>query len=744
MHKLLLILIFLTLNAPLLQAQWLLEYEQAIPVEEEENTLSSAWAGGLRSGQYFNLDIDRDGQQDLIVFDRTSEQFSPFISQNNNFNYAPEYSLLFPDHISDWVLFADYDGDGRKDLFTASGKRSITVYRNVSNEQLAWELVADPIATLGFSGFQVAIQVNATDVPAISDIDSDGDLDVVVFNVNGRGNLEYYQNMSIEQYGNASTLEFVAAEREWGDVLECDCGVFAFGEVSCAEVGARKVTRQAKTEHIGAKSLLAFDADGDGDKDLLASDEGCGVLYYLENVGTEERARFESLSTNFLEDLPPGLSLAFPAAYHVDATHDGIRDIIVAPNSAAEIITDSDMTNSSWLYENTGTEAQPVFTLQQRDFLQQAMLDVGANASPALADYDADGDLDLFIGQKGSSVDGENYVAGITLYENTGTAANPAFSFRTADYLGLRSLGLQRLSIYFEDLNGDGLLDLLLSGAESLFSSRATFFFLPNQTSSLGDAWSFDPENRQPLSLNFHPEDRLAFFDADRDDDLDVLIGQQEGNLAFFENLASSTSTPEWVLVRENAGGISSSIFRRNLSVLLHDFDGNGQPDLLTTDGSSTMSLRYDFASQLTEPEVAADTAAVFFSARARNLTVGRRTWLAAAKLDNTSKTYILLGSPQGGIRMLSHNPEGEINAAGLLLFPNPVDIFQQRVNIQSTEAIQYLQLIGANGTLIWEREVSGTSRRLSIDTIGLAAGIYLLRAWQESGKVSTAKLMVR
>ena len=436
--------------------------------------------------------------------------------------------------------------------------------------------------------------------------------------------------------------------------------------------------------------------------------------------------------------------LSFPAAYYVDATHDGIRDIVVAPNSAAEVISDADMRGASRLYENIGTETQPTFAFRQRNFLQQAMLDVGANASPALADYDADGDLDLFVGEKGSSVDGENYVAGITLYENIGSAAAPAFSFRTADYLGLRSLELQRLNIYFEDLNDDGLADLLLSGAESFFSSRATFFYLLNQASSPGEAWSFDPENRQPLRLDFHPEDRLAFFDADGDDDLDVLVGQQEGNLAFFENLASSTSTPEWVLVRENAGGISSSIFRRNLSILLRDFDGDGRSDLLTTDGSGTMALRYDFVSQLTEPEVSADTAAVFFNGRTRNLSIGRRTWLAAAKLDNTAKTYILLGSAQGGMRLLSHDPEGEINAAGLLLFPNPVDVSRQSVNLQSTEGIQYLQLIGTNGTLIWEQAIAGTPRRLSINTQGLSAGIYLLRAWQESGKVSTAKLMVR
>ena len=742
MHKLTFVFCLLAFNPLLLRGQWLLEYEQDIPVEKEGADLSLAWAGGLNSGQYYNLDIDRDGQQDLIVFDRTSGQLMPFLSRNNSFVYAPEYSLLFPENMINWVKFADYDGDGFKDLFTASGKRSITVYRNVSEGQLAWELIADPIPTLGFSGFQVAIQVNATDIPAIDDIDGDGDLDIVVYDVSGRGNLNYYRNQSQEQYGDSNTLEFVAADDKWGDMLECDCSLFAFGDDDCSDVGARTLG-QAKVQHIGAKSLLTIDVDGDGDKDLITSDEGCGLLYFMENVGTPENAVFESFNTNFPEDLPPGRALDFPAAYYVDVTHDGINDLVVAPNAGAEALLTTDMTTSSWLYENVGTEVQPVFEFRQRDFLQDAMLDVGSNASPTLADYDADGDLDLFIGRRGDMVN-DIYVAGITLYENTGTAAEPAFTFQTDDYLNLRSLALQRLNIYFEDISGDGLPDILLSGAEKLFSSQATFFYLPNQATAPGETWTFDLEDRQPLSLDFHPDDQLAFFDADGDNDLDVLAGQREGNLAYFENLGSSTSTPDWVLVREDAGGISSSIFRRNLSILLRDFDKNGQLDLLSTDGSGIMSIRYDFASKLTETEVTADTARVFFRGRARNLRVDRRTWLAAGSLENSAKTFVLVGSPQGGIRLLSHDPEGEINAAGLLLFPNPVGLFSQQVKVQSTEGIIHLQLLSASGALLWEQETDTATERLSINTSGLAAGIYLLRARQESGKVSTAKLMVR
>lgn len=720
-----------------------MEYEQDIPLEVSGESLSLAWAGGLNSGQYFNLDIDRDGQQDLIVFDRISGQFSPFLSQQASFTYAPEYSLLFPEEISNWVYFADYDGDGLADLFTASGKRSITVYRNVSVDQLAWEKVADPIPTLGFSGFQVAIQVNASDMPGISDIDGDGDLDIVVYNINGQGNLEYYRNQSQELYGNSGQLEFVAEEREWGDVLECDCELFAFGNDNCSDVGAKKKPRPTKLTHIGAKSLLPIDVDGDGDKDLLTSDEGCGLLYFLENTGSTQQANFESFTTSYPNGLASDSSLAFPAAYYADATHDGVPDLIIAPNFSAESQVSFDMTATSWLYTNKGTAEQPVFVFDQKDFLQDAMLEVGSSATPALADYDADGDFDLFVGQRGVAID-SSYSAGVALYENVGSSGNPAFTFITDDYLEIRQLGLKRLNLYFEDINGDGLTDIVLSGAEQVFSPGASFFYLPNLAASGSIPWDFDLGNRQSLDLDFHPNDRLAFFDADADNDLDVLVGQQEGNLAYYENLGSSDTNPDWVLVREEAGGISSSIFRRNLSILLYDLDRNGQLDLISTDGSGYVSLRPDFVTQLTASEVPADTARVFFKSRARNIQVGNRSWLAAARLENSTNSTIFLGSPQGGIRLLNYNSESEVNAIGLLLFPNPITSSHQVLRVQSTESMAYLQVISASGSLVFEQEVDQGTDRLSINVAGMAAGIYLVRVWQESGKASVAKFVIQ
>ncbi len=730
------VLLFLILALSKTHAQWIVAFEQNIKVSDEKETLKLPWAGGLNSGQYYNIDLDLDGQQDLIIFDRTSEQFVPLISQNQEFVYAPEYSLYFPENISNWVVFADYDGDGQQDLFTASGKRSITVYHNISDEQLAWELAADPLGTLGFSGVEVAIQLNPSDIPAIIDVDNDGDLDIVVYNVNGRGNLEYYQNMSQEQNGNSNTLIFEARNDTWGEIRECGCGKFAFEGNSCADINGR-VNDNNKQLHVGGKSLLAIDVDGDGDKDILSSDEGCGELYFLENMGTQEEALFTSFATNYPEEIP----FSFSAAYYVDATHDGIKDLIIAPNVSGETVSGDNMTASSWLYENVGTNEIHQFDFRERNFLQSEMIEVGENAAPVLADYDADGDLDLFIGNRGQ-IREDGYYAGIYLYENTGSVINPAYTLITTDYLDLTEWQLQHVKVYFEDMNRDGLKDLLVSGAESSFSSTANFYWMPNQASNEQLSWNFDPDQRQTLVLNFHPADQLEFIDAENDGDLDIFIAKREGNLSYYQN-QSSNGLPDWELITESAGGINSSIFNRNLSVLLYDFEGDGQEDLLRSDASGTMLLYPDFITQL-EKEAIADT--VFASNKSKEgiLRVDNSVSLAAAPLDDSGKTYILVGSPQGGIRLLSHSNEGVATKRSLLIYPNPTELGKQEVKVRAIDAIQWLQVISVNGAIVSNIDLQTETKEMTFDVTGLATGMYLIRVGDNQGKVHVEKLLVR
>jgi hypothetical protein len=79
---------------------------------------------------------------------------------------------------------------------------------------LAWKLVADPLATQGSSGL-INLQTYFSDIPAITDLDEDGDLDLLTYNALGL-RVEYHQNQSMERFGHADSLVFKRVNPCWG------------------------------------------------------------------------------------------------------------------------------------------------------------------------------------------------------------------------------------------------------------------------------------------------------------------------------------------------------------------------------------------------------------------------------------------------------------------------------------------------------------------------------------------------
>ena len=256
-------------------------WDADIPLLQDSALMDNPWSGSFNAPQVSKMDLDEDGFSDLVLFDRTSNKVSTFLysSASGEYKYEPSYEALFPSDITGWMLLRDFDCDGEKDLF-ANSQLGMKVYRNARTQtgDLSWLLVADPLLTTGSSG-DINLQVNVTDIPAIDDLDNDGDLDILVFDFASGETIRHHRNFSVENSG-ACGLDFTRETDRWGDFYECDCDIFSFG-TPCSP--SRTTNRLL---HVSGKAMTTLDMDGDGDKELLMGQEDCEPLYYLENVGT--------------------------------------------------------------------------------------------------------------------------------------------------------------------------------------------------------------------------------------------------------------------------------------------------------------------------------------------------------------------------------------------------------------------------------------------------------------------------
>ena len=189
------LLLFFLQNAVILRGQNPAEMRRVMIPFNTSNP-ANATVGGMNALQFSEADFDRDGRQDVFAFDRIGNVRMAFRNSINpkTTTFSPQLTAKIPE-LNDWALMRDFNGDGAMDIFTFNDGAvgGIRVFKgkyindSLNFERMNFAFAGNVISYPLSSGFKVNLYVNAVDIPAIDDIDGDGDLDILAIGASPMG-----------------------------------------------------------------------------------------------------------------------------------------------------------------------------------------------------------------------------------------------------------------------------------------------------------------------------------------------------------------------------------------------------------------------------------------------------------------------------------------------------------------------------------------------------------------------------
>jgi hypothetical protein len=279
--------------------------------------------------------------------------------------------------------------------------------------------------------------------------------------------------------------------REGGDLLYRNTGKGTFEDVTArSKAGSR----------TGGIKALFVDLDHDGDLDIFEITPDANLVFRNNSDGTftEESAKM-GLS---------GTGLKSSDAAFGDFDDDGDIDLFVANENASNI-----------LYSN---QRQGLF----RDVTEQSGLKSnGGSGCVAVADYDNDGYLDIFVGSDNGS--------GPILYHNLRNGTFEKAAKTDEMFAGMRNI--KTYASEFLDFDNDGLADLLVAGEPATTEGKGLFLY-----HNEGKGVFTDVSDLLPAEVKSGRE--ISVFDYNDDGDPDVLISGLKGGVSLLRNDGGNTN----------------------------------------------------------------------------------------------------------------------------------------------------------------------------------------------------------
>ncbi len=720
-----------------------------IQVNINGNALKFPWAGGLNFIQASKIDLNMDGVKDLFMFDRTGNKIRTFIYDGtpgaSGYSYAPQWENFFP-NLHDWALLVDYNCDNKEDIFSFSDANGgIKIYKNISTTQFGLQFqlidtllhsVYNPDSPSSIpcsfgSSFQCNLFVSSVDIPSISDVDNDGDVDIITFAINGSC-MEYHQNQSVENMHGCDSLTFKMKNRGWGFAQESPISnVFILGDSCTGNVlnpgisVNNNTSENRSTDRHSGNCELCWDLDGDADKEIIIGNIYYNNLSMITNGGTPLQCNFIANDINFPFNnggSPPVALTLMPCAFKVDVDNDGVNDLIVSPNAPNQ----SENFNSVLYYKNTGTNSIPDFQFQQHNFLQDNMIDVGEGAYPVFFDYDNDGLKDLFIGNY-NYFDTTSHGNKIAQFHNIGTSTQPMFDLVTRDYNNMSQLSLVNMIPTFGDLDGDGDADMIVG------SDQGRIHFFKN-IAGPGNPAQFvlsmpNLKNTANHIIDVGYTAAPQIIDIDGDGKKDLVIGGNNGKLLYLHHTGTGTETvPLFDSVTNFFGHVNVK--------QLYQLNGNSYPCLFKEGTVTKMLVGEETGNLYLYDSIDGNLSGTFHEVdkKYRGIFQGARTAPNVADIDNDGLLDMVLGNYEGGVTY--YKGSSTLNGINEIpnkftwtynLFPNPANnSITLKISNDIASAGYFIEVVNVLGQLITTEKI--TNNVFVLPTQNYNSGMYFFK----------------
>lgn len=725
------------------------------PIIIDGEQLKEPFIGGFNNPQPQQINLNNDDILDLVVYDRDIECVKTFIGREENgeivYDYSPRYEYIFPKAVN-FILVKDFNQDGVEDLFVGyneTGVPGIHVYRGSRDRgELSFKLMEfknreDNLLTYrsGSSNYY-AINTSPIDLPAIADVDNDGDIDILTFQP-GMGNVFFLKNMAMEKGLGPDTIDLVLGDLCYGKFYESDFG----NEISlspspnkCAE----NFMEEASLRHAGS-TIASLDLDGDGLSDVLIGDMESNRVVALYNGGTQDNAWMIDQDITFPSYDRPIDIKEFLSIFTLDVDQDGKTDLVIAPN----IFMNAATRNNMHVYRQVEENGKPAYTFYRDDFLYNQLLDMSSHAVPVTADINGDGLVDIIVGTYGDLNPGTGRSARLYYFENTGTAENPEFTLKDDDFLNMSQFGEESwgLSPTFGDLDGDGDLDLIVGD----YQGYLHYF---ENIAGPGKPMEFAEIKRNYMGLKVSYYAMPQIYDVNGDGLGDIIVGEQNGNsgpevacgsIVYFQN-QGTIGSPHF-----NSDGSASpntkcfgNVFTRYLTTSR----AYTSPQLVNVNGEMRL-ITGDYQGNISYYSASNDPYDQFelVQKNIAKLNTGRFVHPHLVNLDNDDFYELIVGTLGGGLIIYKTNwkVNGEISSrkqaisSDFNLYPNPAG---NSITVEWSEPfVSELQIFNASGVQVLE--MSDVETFVKCDISHLPNGVYIVRIKNRS-QILSKKLIIQ